>query len=435
MFSGGIHLHYNKRRSLLNPVKECPVPSSVTIPLSQHLGTPAKSIIKVGDHVKVGTKIGESSGFMSAHVHSSISGTVKKIANYYHPIAGFAEAIHIESDGKDTLDETIHPYPVNGSISAEEIRVMVKECGVVGLGGATLPTQVKLTPPKEKPIDTVIINGAECEPYLTCDHMLMLTKPKEILLGIQLIIKTVGAQKCFFAIEDNKMDAYELMCSKIRANHLDKLIFPFKLKTKYPHGAEKQQIKTILNREVPLGGLPFDIGVVVQNVGTAFAIYEAVYFRKPLYERLVTVSGSCLRTPQNILARIGTSFAVLIKECGGYLRPPSKIIMGGPMMGLAQANELCPVVKGTSGIITLHETEIDLSDYRNCVRCAKCVAACPMQLMPSTLSILTEHEKFAEAKKAGVTACIECGVCAYVCPAKRPMVQFMKLAKAKAAQL
>jgi electron transport complex protein RnfC len=435
MFPGGIHLHYHKRRTLLNSVKECPLPASVAIPLSQHLGAPAKTIVKVGDKVKVGTRIGEASGFMSAHVHASISGTVKKLANYYHPILGFAEAVHIESDGKDTLEGFIHEYAVKDSISAEEIQTIVKECGIVGLGGATLPTHVKLTPPKDKPIDTVIINAAECEPYLTCDHSLMLTKPKEILLGIQLIVKAVGAQRCFIAIEDNKMDAYELMCSKLRANHLDKMIFPFKLKTKYPHGAEKQQIKTILNREVPLGGLPFDIGVIAQNVGTAYAIYEAVYFRKPLYERIVTVSGTCLRSPRNLLARVGTPFANLIKECGGFLRPPSKIIMGGPMMGLAQSSELCPVIKGTSGIVSLHETEIDLSDYHNCIRCAKCVSACPMKLVPSTLSVLAEHERYAEAKKTGIMACIECGVCAYVCPAKRPMVQFMKVAKAKAAQL
>lgn len=433
-FKGGIHLHYNKKRTLLNAVKTCTPPHLVAIPLLQHLGSPAKALVKAGDKVKVGTKIGESSGFMSAHVHSSISGTVKKIANYYHPVVGFAEAIHIESDEKDTKEDCIYPRNVPDNLTSEEIRQIVADCGIVGLGGATLPTHVKLSPPKDKPIDTVIINAAECEPYLTCDHMLMLTRSKEVLLGILLIIKAVNAKHAYIAIEDNKMDAYELLCSKLRSNRWDAIITPFKLATKYPHGAEKQQIKTILNKEVPLGGLPFDIGVVVQNVGTAYAIYEAVYFGKPLYERLVTVSGSCVRTPRNVLARIGTPASALIKECGGFLRPPSKLIMGGPMMGLSQSSEQWPVIKGTSGIVSLHETEIDISDYHNCIRCTKCVNACPMQLVPSRLSILAEHERYQEAKDSGITACIECGICSYVCPAKRPMVQFMKIAKAKALQ-
>ncbi|MFC1809866.1 electron transport complex subunit RsxC [Candidatus Omnitrophota bacterium] len=434
IFKGGIHLHYNKKRSLLNPIKKCPLPKTVTIPLSQHLGSPAKPIVKIGDHVHTGTRIGESSGFMSAHVHASISGTVKKIAHYYHPILGFAQAIRIESDEKDIKEKSIYARKVSEAITSEEIREIVAECGIVGLGGAMFPTHIKLSPPKNKPIDTIIINAAECEPYLTCDHMLMLKKSNEIIKGALLIMKAVNAQQCFIAIEDNKMDAYEVIYSKLRGLQLDKYIKPFKLKTKYPHGAEKQQIKTILNREVPLGGVPFEIGVVVQNVATTYAIYEAVYFRKPLYERMITVAGSSLRTSRNLIARVGTSISVLIKECGGYLRQPSKLIMGGPMMGLAQSTELCPIIKGTSGIVVLHETEIDLNDYRDCIRCTKCVIACPMKLIPSKLSILSEYERYTEAKEAGIMGCIECGICSYVCPAKRPMVQFMKIAKAKASQ-
>ena len=433
-FSGGIHLDYNKRRSLLNPIKTGTLPAVVNIPLAQHLGSPAKVVVAVGDTVKTGSRIGEPTGFMSAAVHASLSGTVKKIAQYYHPILGFAETVQIESDEKDTPETSIYKREISDAITKEEIIACIKDCGIVGLGGATLPTHVKLSPPPDKKIDTVIINAAECEPFLTCDHLLMLSKPQEIILGIKLIMKAVGAASCFIAIENNKMDAFELMASKVRLMGLEKEIIPYALETKYPHGAEKQQIKTILNREVPLGGLPFDIGVIVQNVSTAHAIYEAVYYHKPLYERVVTVTGTCVKTPQNIRARIGTSFAALINECGGYLRPVSKLIMGGPMMGLAQSTDFVPAIKGTSGILTLHESDISTNPHRNCIRCGKCVKSCPMKLVPSALSILSERKHYEAAKEEGILACIECGVCAYVCPAERPMVQFMKVGKAFAAQ-
>lgn len=433
-FKGGIHLDCNKKRSLLNAIKTPLLPKIVNIPLAQHLGVPAKPIVAVGDRVKTGARIGEANGFMSAHVHASMSGTVTKIAHYYHPIHGFAETIQIESDGEDTSVETIYARNDIDTLTPEDIRAIVKECGVVGLGGATLPTHVKLTPPADKPIDTLIINAAECEPYLTCDHMLMLSEPNAVIYGIQLIMKTVGAKKCYIALEDNKLDVFELLWSKVRGKDLQDIIIPTLLKTIYPHGAEKQQIKTILNREVPIGKLPFDVGVIVQNVSTAFAIYNAVYFRKPLYERIVTVTGSCIKTQQNFLVRIGTPFASLIKACGGYLRPASKIIMGGPMMGIAQSTDMVPVIKGTSGILTLYETEIDTHDYRACIRCGKCVQKCPMNLIPSSLSIAAEHNRLDDAQNNGILACIECGICSYVCPAKRPMVQFMKQAKTAITQ-
>jgi electron transport complex protein RnfC len=427
-FRGGIHPPQNKEDSLYNPIKYAALPHSVIIPLSQHIGAPAKACVKVGDSVKVGTKIGEAAGFISSAIHSSVSGKVKKIDIFPHPTLVKAEAVMIEADGLDERDPSIVNRENVDALTAEEIIAIVKDAGIVGLGGAAFPSSVKLSPPPSKKIDSIILNGAECEPYLTCDHLLMLFNPLEVLKGAQLIKKAVGAQKCYIGIENNKMDAIELLMSKIRGHNIDDIeIVP--IKVKYPQGAEKQLIKAILNREVPLGGLPMDIGVVVQNVGSAVAIYEAVYHGKPLYERLLTVCGKSVKTAQNIKVRIGTSFKEVIQEAGGLINQPLKVIMGGPMMGIAQESLDVPVIKGTSGILTFAPYECKELHTRPCIRCGRCVSICPMGLVPNMLTRAGESTRFEWAEELGARDCIECGSCAYICPAKRPMTHSVKLIK------
>jgi len=427
-FSGGIHPPQHKDSSLINPIKQASVPPVVNIPLIQHVGNPSKPLVRVGAEVKVGTKIGQADGFISSVVHSSVSGIVRKIDFFPHPVLGKAIAIRIESDGKDQRDPSITSRKNVESLSAKEIVEIIKEAGIVGLGGAAFPTHVKLSPPPSKKIDTVIINGAECEPYLTCDHMLMLYNTVDVIKGTRLVMKALGAKRCFIGVEKNKMDALEFLLSKVRGMHI-KDIKPIPLKVKYPQGAEKQLIKTILNREVPLGGLPMDVGVVVQNVGTVFAVYEAVYHNKPLYERLVTICGMCVKTSQNVRVRIGSSFSHVINEAGGLINTPLKVVMGGPMTGIAQEMLDVPVIKGTSGILTINPGEYRFPRTRPCIRCGRCVDVCPMRLMPNVITLAGDAERYVKAEKWGVNDCIECGACAYVCPAKRPMVSTIKMIK------
>ena len=427
-FRGGIHPPPNKQSSLTNPIKYAGLPDTVIIPLSQHIGSPAKVCVKVGEKVKVGTPIGEPDGFISSFIHSSISGTVKKIDVFPHPVLGKAPAVMIESDTMDERDETIKDRRNVEALTPEEIIAIVKKAGIVGMGGAAFPTHVKLSPPPSKKIDTVIINGAECEPYLTCDHLLMLFNPLEVIKGAQLIKKAVGAEKCYIGIEKNKMDALELLFSKIRSHNVPDMK-PLPLPVKYPQGAEKQLIHAMLDREVPLGGLPMDVGVVVQNVATAAAVYEAVYHGKPLYERLVTLDGGSLKKSQNIKIRIGSAFRDAVKSVGGLLNQPRRIIMGGPMMGLAQESLDVPVVKATSGILALAAYEFTDSPTRPCIRCGRCVSVCPMGLTPNMVTLAGESERYEWAESLGARDCIECGSCSYVCPAKRPMVHSVKIVK------
>jgi electron transport complex protein RnfC len=429
-FSGGVHPSSHKDISLFNPIKYGKIPQSVIIPLVQHIGAPATACVKVGDSVRIGTKIGEANGFISANIHASISGRVKKIDIFPHPVLGKAPAVMIESDEREERDPSIRNRTNVENLSPAEIIEIVKEAGIVGLGGAAFPTHVKLSPPPSKKIDTIIINGAECEPYLTCDHLLMLFSPLEVLKGADLIKKAVGAKKCYIGIEENKMDAIELLYSKIRSHNIPDME-PVPLKVKYPQGAEKQLIKSILNREVPLGGLPMDVGVVVQNVGTAAAIFEAVHHGKPLYERLVTVCGKSLRTSQNIKVRIGTSFRETIQMVGGFINDPLKILMGGPMMGIAQESLDVPVIKATSGILTIATYEYKMPRTRPCIRCGRCVSICPMGLVPNMITRAGECERYEWAETLGARDCIECGSCAYICPAKRPMVHSIKITKSE----
>jgi len=425
-FKGGIHPPENKWLTEEKPIVDAKAPQRVIIPLSQHTGAPCKATVMIGQEVKKGQMIGEPGGFVSSPVHSSISGKVIAIGNFPHPAGKDSPSIVIENDGKDEWFEGIKENPDYLSLGADYLRKIVMEAGIVGLGGAAFPTHVKLSPPKEKRIDAVILNGAECEPYLTSDHRLMLERTKDILEGLKIIMKILGVSRGYIGIEENKPDAIKRMKEVISKEDNLEVIG---LRVKYPQGAEKQLIKAILGREVPSGGLPMDVGVVVQNVGTAAAIYNACRYGRPLIERVVTVTGRGVNEPKNLRVRIGTPFSQLIEECGGLKDSYGKVIAGGPMMGIAQISTEVPVIKGTSGILVLLREEAEKAEYLPCFRCGRCIDVCPMNLQPSLLSILIERGRYDEAKENNLLDCFECGSCAYVCPAKRPLVQFMKLAK------
>jgi electron transport complex protein RnfC len=385
----------------------------------------------IGQEVKKGEKIGETGGFVSAPVHATLSGKVTAIGSFPHSLGMDIPSIVIESDGKDEWAAGLKETPDYRLLSPEELKKMVLDAGIVGMGGATFPTHVKLSPPKEKPIDVVILNGAECEPYLTSDHRLMLEKPKEIVEGLRILMRILNVTKGHIGIEANKPDAIEAL-QKAVAGSSDIAVWP--VKVKYPQGAEKMLIKAIANRTVPAGGLPMDCGVVVQNVGTAAAIYDAVRFGRPLIERYVTVTGRGVREPKNFLVRIGTTFAQLIEEAGGLTDDAAKVIAGGPMMGMSQYNLDVPVIKGTSGILVLPKAEVSTKSYGPCIRCARCIDACPMMLQPSLIGLFVEKGHYEDARDYNVMDCFECGSCTFVCPANRPMVQWVKRAKRELAK-
>ena len=430
-FSGGVHPAGNKELSSHKPTVTAALPKRVVIPLSQHIGAPCKPTVVIGQEVKKGERIGETGGFVSAPVHASLSGKVTAIGSFPHSLGMDVPSVVIESDGRDEWVAGLKETPDHNLLSPEELKKMVLDAGIVGMGGATFPTHVKLSPPKEKPIDVVILNGAECEPYLTSDHRLMLEKPKEIVEGLRILMRILNVKKGHIGIEANKPDAIEAM-QKAVAGSSDIEVWP--VKVKYPQGAEKMLIKAIANRTVPAGGLPMDCGVVVQNVGTAAAIYDAVRFGRPLIERYVTVTGRGVTEPKNFLARIGTPFSQLIEEAGGLTEDAAKIIAGGPMMGMSQYNLDVPVIKGTSGILVLPKAEVSTKPYGPCIRCARCIDACPMMLQPSLLGLFIEKGHYEDARDYNVMDCFECGSCTFVCPANRPMVQWVKRAKRELAK-
>ncbi len=424
-FPGGKHLTSFKDLSKDEPITELALPQQVVIPLTQHTGSSCEPLVKEGDAVKTGTKIGTSPKFISSTVHSSISGKVAKIIDHIHPVLGKCKSIIIDSDGKDELDDSCVKGEKVESLSKDELLSRIKDSGIVGLGGAAFPTQVKLTPPQ--PVDTLIINGVECEPYLTCDFRLMLERTEDILKGVSLIQKIVNAPSCFIGIEDDKAQAIMAMRNKIVKMNLNIKVIP--LKAKYPQGAEKQLIKAILNREVPGGKLPFDVGVLMNNVGTALAVYEAIYLGKPLYERVVTVTGRILRKTANLKVRLGTRVSELIKYCQGTTQPIGKIIIGGPMMGLAQFSDDLPVIKGTSGVLLLSKDEIKEFVEQPCIRCGQCVNVCPVRMLPYKLSLCGEFGRFDLAHLYNPDDCMECGLCTYVCPARRRILEYIRLIK------
>ncbi|HPZ11908.1 MAG TPA: electron transport complex subunit RsxC [Bacillota bacterium] len=427
-FRGGVHPEYRKELTASLAITAASIPQKVVIPLHQHTGAPCEPLVKVGDPVKTGQKIGDSEAFVSAPVHASISGTVTAIEPCNHPLGRKVTAIIIESDGRDEWCSELEPVEKVDDLSPEEIRALIRSAGIVGLGGAAFPAHVKLSPPEGKAIDTVIINGAECEPYLTADHRLMLEKPDEIVFGLELIMKALGAGRGIIGIEDNKPDALRVMRQAVEGKSDMSVVA---LKTKYPQGAEKMLIQVTTRRVVPSGGLPLDVGVVNHNVGSAVAITEALKKGKPLIERVVTVTGEGVRRPANLLVRLGTLVSELIDYCGGLKEETCKVITGGPMMGLAQPTTDLPVIKGTSGIVALTSEDAAFYENGSCIRCAACVRTCPINLVPTFIAQAAEHGLYDRAEKLHAADCIECGCCSYICPARIPLTQWIRIAKAE----
>ena len=426
---GGIHPPENKL-SAGKKITALAAPKQVIIPLSQHIGAPAKKKKKKGDPVKVGTLVAKAGGFVSANIHSSVSGKVNKIDHALDSSGYKRPAIYIDVEG-DEWEETIDRSDAlvkDCTLSSKEIVDKIAAAGIVGLGGATFPTQVKLMPPPGSKAEIIIINAVECEPYLTSDHSLMMEKGEQILVGVTLLMKAVNVNKAVIGIENNKPDAIAHL-TKLAAAYPGIEIMP--LKVQYPQGGEKQLIDAITKRQVASGALPISTGAVVQNVGTAFAVYEAVQKNKPLFERVITVTGKSVAKPSNFLARIGTPMKQLIDACGGLPEDTGKVIGGGPMMGKALVNIEVPTAKGSSGILIMNRKEAKRGEAQTCIRCAKCVSACPMGLEPYLLGALSENGDFETMEKERIMDCIECGSCQFTCPANRPLLDYCRLGKGK----
>jgi len=426
---GGVHPAENKL-SAGKAIEVLVLPKSVFIPLGQHIGSPAEAIVKKGDKVKVGQLIAKSSGFVSANIHSSVSGNVKKIDDGPDTSGYPKRGIYIDVE-EDIWEENIErSNSVKTEISLDSAAILAKiqEAGIVGLGGATFPTHVKLVPPKGMKAEVLLINGVECEPYLTSDHQLMLEHSAELIVGVKLLMKAMNVEKAAIGIENNKPDAIAAISKLVDG---DNQISVVPLKVKYPQGGEKQLIKAVTGREVPSGALPVSVGVVVTNVATTFAVYEAVQKNKPLFERIVTVTGKSVQKPSNFKVRIGTSISELIEAAGGLPENCGKIVNGGPMMGKAVANTEIPVTKGTSGILLMPEQEAKRQDVMPCIRCSRCVSVCPMGLEPFLLMNVSEKQMWDRAEMEKVMDCIECGSCSFTCPANRPLLDFIRLGKGK----
>lgn len=425
-FKGGIHLAGSKEATQGQGVLAANIPDRVFIPLSQHTGAPCSPIVKVGDEVKKGQKIGEGKGFVTAPIHASVSGKVVSIEQREHPGGNFVSCIVIENDSKEEWADSVKPNPSPENLTPEELRKVIFEAGIVGLGGAAFPSHVKYSPVEGKKAEVVVLNGIECEPFITADHRVMLEKPDRIITGLRYIMKSSGCTKAVIAIEDNKMDAVAIMEKAIAG---DNAISVAVMNEKYPQGSEKQLIYACTGREIPIGGLPVDVGVVVNNVGTAAAIADAVELGIPLIERIVTLNGDGIAQPANYMVRVGTLFKELIAQSGGYTGEIEMIIAGGPMMGKTVFSDEVPVIKGTSGIIVRKsQIKVKAKEY-HCVRCAKCVDACPAFLEPTTIAKYAKKGIWEEAEEHSVLNCIECGSCVFVCPANIPLLQYIRRAK------
>ncbi|HCX79237.1 MAG TPA: electron transport complex subunit RsxC [Firmicutes bacterium] len=414
-FPGGIHPKYNKELTADKPIVDMPLPKTVRLLLTQHLGPPCSPVVAPGDKVAVGQKIADTDAFVAAPIIASVAGEVTAVD---------AEGIDIVTDQENS------GFTGHGKIYASpaELRQLIREAGIVGMGGATFPTHVKLTPPEGKSVSTLILNGAECEPFLTTDHRLMVEQGQELVLGIKLLMEACGAKTAIIGIEANKPDAIANITDLTREfDNISVVSVP----VRYPQGGERQLIKTLTGREVPVGGLPLDLGIVVSNVATAVAVHQAVSLGRPLIDRVVTVSGRGIAEPKNVRVRLGTPIAELIDFCGGLTADAIKVINGGPMMGKAVADLNSPVTKGTSGILAFTEKEAREYEERTCIRCASCVDACPQKLLPNYLALYSRKVKLDLAEQFHLFNCIECGCCSYVCPSRIPIVKYIQTAKNK----
>jgi len=430
-FKGGTHPHDNKEYTADKPIYDLQASKIMVYPMSQHIGAPCDVLVKKGDRVLMGQKIGDSTAFVSAPIHSTVSGTVINVEPRLHPNGTKVVSVVVENDYKDELTEDIKEYHDTDNLTKDEKLAIIKEAGIVGHGGATFPCHIKLNPPKDKKIDCCIVNGAECEPYLTSDYRVMLETPELVLNGLREIMSILGVTKAYIGIENNKMEAIKIMSDMAKKYEGIEVCA---LKTKYPQGSEKQLIKAITGREVPSGKLPADVGVVVNNIDTCTAIYNAIKFRKPAFTRVITVAGSAVKNPQNFRVRIGTSFEDILNAAQFDKSIAKKIIMGGPMMGIAQANTNVPSIKGTSAILAFTEKELMLNDEINCIRCGKCVENCPMGLMPVQLNAYARIGDIENCIKYDISDCVECGVCSFNCPCANHITQRIKITKRKIAQ-
>lgn len=423
---GNKRLPDHKEATESQPIKSLPVPPIVVIPMLQHIGSPCEPIINVGDKVKLGQRLGETKAFVCAPIHASVSGEVIAVENRPLSTGIKVPSVVIRNDGRDDMVPFEPGDPTK--MSPDAIRQKVKAAGIVGMGGAGFPAHIKLNPPK--PVDTVLINGAECEPYLTCDHRLMVEHGPELVGGLLAIMRATGASRGIIGIEANKPDAISKLEEEIKGYDQLSVVA---LKVNYPQGAEKQLIKAILNKEVPSGCLPADVGCVVNNVHTAIAIYEAVTQGKPSYERVITVSGGSVVDPRNLLVRLGTPIQNLVDFCGGFLGEPAALISGGPMTGTPIVDPLAPVVKTLSGITALSHEEARFDENLPCIRCSRCVKACPMGLTPNLLGEYSQRGMLDQTNRLRAPDCIECGLCSYVCPSKRALVTWIKKGKSDLA--
>ncbi len=428
-FTGGIHPPYHKDLAKDRAIEVLPAPPELIVYLSQHIGAPAAAVVEKGDAVRKGQVIGEARGFVSAPVHAPVSGTVKAVESRPHPLGGKGPAVVIENDGADEWAEGLVERRETAGFTPDQIRDEIRKAGIVGMGGATFPTHVKLSPMDGKPIRDLVVNGAECEPYLTCDHRQMLEQTGEIIAGLRFLMRATGAPKGWIAVEANKPDAFEAL--RAAASGHDDITVEM-LEVKYPQGAEHMITAALLGREIPSGGLPIDIGVVCQNTGTTIAVCEALRSNKPLVERVLTVTGEGVEEPANLRVPIGTPISVLLDRAG-LKENANKLVLGGPMMGLAQYTADVAVTKGTSGVLALADAEA--FEHEACIRCGRCVDVCPWYLVPSTLSIICEAKNVEAIQASDIMDCKECGCCTYVCPSRRPIVHLVKYGKAELARL
>lgn len=423
-FKGGIHPPHSKGATEKLPIEDFPTPDIVSVPLRQHIGAPTELLVQKGDEVKVGQLLAKAGGFVSANVHSSVSGTIKDI-KVTDTAYGMEKVVVIENDKNYTVSESVVPPADYKTLSTKEIVGLIQEAGLVGMGGAGFPTHVKLSIPPDKHVDTVILNGVECEPYITCDHRLMLENPDMIIKGLQVVMHALSVINGVIGIEDNKPDAIESV--RKAASGLN--IKVAQLKTKYPQGAEKQLIYAVTGREVPSGGLPADAGVVVVNVATAYAIGELFTTGMPLVQRCCTITGKGVKNPKNLRFRVGVTLRDMIDYCGGYSGEIGKVILGGPMMGVAQFTDQVQAIKNTSAVLVLTPDQVVVDQNNNCIKCGKCTSVCPIGLQPTQISMFSMMNKFDQAEKYNALDCIECGSCSFICPAKRSLLPSIRVAK------